>query len=163
MLEQQPCRELPKGAPGVEGALEDLGAGVAGAMLSCGRHSGVSPTLERSGQMHGRLKVLGLLKLHVDFDMLREDTHKQLSLLRGREIMGMAEHGVEASQVVLHRGGERKAGEFGQSGVTNRRPELQIAQLLEMVLGGHALILLQGLIPYLCCTSQMIGRELGAI
>ena len=113
--------------------------------------------------MHGRLKVLGLPKLHVDFDMLREASHKQLSLLRGREIAGMAEHGVEVSQVVLHRGGERKAGEFGQSGVTNRRPELQIAQLLETVPGGHALILLQGIIPCLVHTSQMIGCEPGAI
>ena len=74
--------------------------------------------------MHGRLKVLGLPKLHVDFDMLQEATHKQLSLLRGREIAGMAEHGVEASQIFLHHGGERKAGEFRQSGVTNHRPEL---------------------------------------
>ena len=75
----------------------------------------------------------------------------------------MAEHDVEASRVVLHHGGELKAGEFRQSGVTNRRPELQIAQLLEMVLGGHALILLQGVIPSLCHTSQMVGREPGAI
>ena len=57
----------------------------------------MSPTLERPGQMHGLLKVLGLLKLNVDFDMLREAAHKQLSLLRAREIAGMAEHNVEAS------------------------------------------------------------------
>ena len=113
--------------------------------------------------MHGRLKVLGLPKLHVDFDMLREAAHKQLSLLRGREIAGMAEHGVEVSRVVLHRGGEWKVGEFRQSGVTNRRPEPQIAQLIETVLGGHALILLEGVIPCLCRTSQMIGHEPGAI
>ena len=37
LLEQQPRRELPEGAPGVEGALEDLGAGVAG------RHVVLSP------------------------------------------------------------------------------------------------------------------------
>ena len=86
----------------------------------------MSPTLERPGQMHGRLKVLGLPKLHVDFDMLREAAHKQLSLLRGREIVGMAEHSVETSRVVLHCGGEQKVGEFGQTGVTNRQLELQI-------------------------------------
>ena len=109
------------------------------------------------------MKVLGLPKLHVDFDILLETTDKHLSLLRGQVIAGMAEHGIEASRVVLHRGGERKAGEFGQSGVTNRRPELQIAQLLETVPGGHALILLQGIIPCLVHTSQMIGCEPGAI
>ena len=65
-----------KGRQGSRGHWKTWPLGWPGATLSCGQHSGVSPTLERPGQMHGRLKVPGLPKLHVDFDMLREAANK---------------------------------------------------------------------------------------
>jgi hypothetical protein len=68
----------------------------------------------------------------------------------------MTQHRIEAVGVVLDRRQERQPGELGQAGATNRWREAEVAELLEVVPGGHALILLEGVVPSLCYAGQMV-------
>ena len=48
-------------------------------------------------------------------------------------------------------------------GPTNRRPKLQIAQLLEKIRRTHALVLLEGAVPCLGRAGEMVRREPSAV
>ena len=71
----------------------------------------------------------------------------------------MAQHHIKAVGVLLHHSQEGEPGELGQAGPTNRWPEAEIAELLEALPAGHALVLFQCIIPSLGRADQMIRSE----
>ena len=65
--------------------------------------------LERAGVVHGRLDILGSLKLHVHADVIRKSTDKEVGPLLRRHARCVACQGLETVGEVLNRGGEGKA------------------------------------------------------
>ena len=94
--------------------------------------------LERAGVVHGRLDILGSLKLHVHADVIRKSTDKEVGPLLRRHAQCMACQGLEAVGEVLHRGGEGKAAELRQAAPANRRPKAKEAELAEALPRGMA-------------------------
>ena len=86
---------------------------------------GLRATLVSASVMHGRLEVLGPLKLHVHPDVFREATHEELGALLSRHSRRVACEGLESVGEVLDRGGEGEAAKLGQATPTDRRPEPQ--------------------------------------
>jgi hypothetical protein len=104
------------------------------------------------------LEVVRLPQLNVHPDVLRESTHIQLRLLERRQVKGVAQERVEALRV-LHGGQERKAGELREPVVADGRAEMQVTELLEALLAGHAFILLQRVVPCLGCIEKVVQGE----
>jgi hypothetical protein len=71
----------------------------------------------------------------------------------------MAQHRVEAVGVVLDGRRELEASEIHQTRAANGWPELEMAELLEARLGRHPLILLDGEVPCLGRTCQVVRRQ----
>jgi hypothetical protein len=71
----------------------------------------------------------------------------------------MAQHRIEAVGVVLDGGGEREASQLRQTRTANGWPELEMAELLEARPGRHPLVLLDGEVPCLGRTCQVIRRQ----
>jgi hypothetical protein len=61
--------------------------------------------------------------------------------------------GVEMLLVVLYHGDERESHQFGEVVNTYGQYETQVVKLLEALLGMHALILLEGTVPLMCCVA----------
>jgi hypothetical protein len=69
--------------------------------------------LEGPSQVHGQLEVPRLAKLDVDANVVLETAHEQLILLGSREAACMAQHGIQAIDVLLHGRCERQTCELG--------------------------------------------------
>ena len=80
-------------------------------------------TLVSTGVVHGRLEVLGTLKLHVHPDVIRKAANEELGALLALHTRRVACEGLEPFGEVLDRGGEGEAAELGQATPTERRPE----------------------------------------
>jgi hypothetical protein len=61
--------------------------------------------------------------------------------------------GVEMLLVVLYHGDKRESHQFGEVVSMYGQPETQIVKLLEALLGMHALIMFEGIVPLLCCVA----------
>lgn len=64
----------------------------------------------------------------------------------------MTNQGVEMLVVVLYHGDGRESHQLGEV-VNTYQPETQFVKLLEVLLGMHALILFEGIVPLLCCVA----------
>lgn len=74
----------------------------------------------------------------------------------------MAQDRFETIGVILDRGVEGELGELGQAGGTNRWPKAKSAELLETFPGGHALVLLESVVPRLGGARKMVC-QLGTV
>ena len=83
-------------------------------------------TLESTGEVHGRLEILRVAQLDVHADVVREAADEQLRLLRGGEVPRMAQDGVEALGVILHRGDEGQACQLGEARAVERRAKRRV-------------------------------------
>ena len=109
-------------------------------------------------------KILGSPKLHVHADVIRKSTDKEVGPLLRRHARRMACQGLETVGEVLHRGGEGKAAELCQAAPANRRPKAKEAELAEALPRGHAaLVLLEGVVPGLGCTAEVVGCQPSAL
>src|SRR5579859_1264287 len=75
----------------------------------------------------------------------------------------MAQNGIEPLGEVLHCRAEREASKLRKARVPNRRPELEMAELLETFPGWHAGVLFQRVVPRLRRAAQVVGGEPCAI
>jgi hypothetical protein len=91
--------------------------------------------------------------------VVRKASHEQLCLLDGVEVPRMAQHRVEAVGVVLDGGGELEPSQLRQTRAANCWPELEMAELLEALPGRHPLVLLDGEVPCLGRTRQVVRRQ----
>jgi hypothetical protein len=119
--------------------------------------------LESTRQVHRRLKVLGVLDGHISPDVVGEAADEEFGLLLRVELPRVAEHSVEAVDVVLYRRGEGQASKLGQAGAVNRRPKPKGTDLLEAFPRWHAIVLLQGIIPSLRSALQVIQSGPSAV
>lgn len=108
-------------------------------------------------------EVLRGVQLYIHADMVGKASHKQLHLPDRVEIAHMAQHRVEAINVVLDRGRELKAAQLGKAGALDSRTEPLVAQLLQAIPWQHPLVLLEGVIPRLRRAHQVVRRQPGAI
>jgi len=88
-----------------------------------------------------------MTQLDVHAYVIRHAASEELRLLRGVEVPCMAQDGVEALGVILHRGDEGQASQLGEARAVERGPEAEGAQLPEPIPRRHALILLEGVVP----------------
>jgi hypothetical protein len=70
-------------------------------------------------KIHGRLEIMGLAQLDIHLDVLREAAHKQLCVLEGGQVAGMAQHSIEAIGELLYHRLEGQPGELGQMSAMN--------------------------------------------
>jgi hypothetical protein len=75
----------------------------------------------------------------------------------------MAKGRIEAIGVVLDGGRELDATQLRQAGATHQWPELEMAQLLEILPHQAPLILLEGEIPRLGGFQKVVRRQLGVV
>jgi len=132
------------------------------ALCRC-RAEGDRAAFIRTRIVHRRLKILRAAHLHVRLEVLGKATHKQFGLLERVEVACMAKDGVEAVRVVLYRREEGQPRELSQPCALCRWPETKLAQAAEALPGGHALILLQCVVPCLRGAAKMIRGQPGAI
>jgi hypothetical protein len=71
----------------------------------------------------------------------------------------VAQNRVEAVCVLLDGGVELDAAQLRQAGAAHRCPKLKVAQLLEAIPRGLALILHEGEVPRLGRPTQVVGRQ----
>jgi hypothetical protein len=71
----------------------------------------------------------------------------------------MAQNHVEVVCVVLDGGVELDAAKLSQAGAAHQRPKLKVAQLLEALPRRTTLILLQGEVPGLGGSPEVVGRQ----
>ena len=77
--------------------------------------------LESTGEVHGRLEILGVAQLDVHTDVVRQAADEQLCLLWGGQVPCMAQDGIEAVGVLLYCGDKREARQLGEARAVERR------------------------------------------
>ena len=87
------------------------------------RLHGSHSALERPSVVHGRLKILGVVQLHVHPNVIREAADKELGALARRQVLCMACHRLELVSEVLDHRGERELTQLSQSAAADRGPE----------------------------------------
>jgi len=85
-------------------------------------HGGHS-ALECPRVVHGRLKILGVVQLHIHPNVIREDADEDLGALARRQVLCFACHRLEPVSEVLDRRGEREPTQLGQSAAADRGGE----------------------------------------
>jgi hypothetical protein len=125
---------------------------------------GVGALLVPTRVVHGHLQVLGVAHLDVDAYVVGEAADEELGTLASRDARRMASQHLEAVGKVLHRGGEGEMTELGQAAPMYGGAEPEEAQVAKVLPRRHpALVLLEGVVPRLCGTTEVVGGDPRAV
>jgi hypothetical protein len=113
--------------------------------------------------VHGRLKVVRLAQLNIDPDMVRETADEQVRFLVWQKVVGVADEFIEALLVLLDRSREGKARQLGEAVGAHRRAEPLVAQFREAIPCRYTLVDLQGVVPRLGDSRQVVRGEPDAV
>ena len=112
--------------------------------------------LESPCQVHGVLECLGGAELDVNADVVRQATHEEVHLLLRRQLRRVAHHGVEALLVVLDGAVPGESCQLRETIGPDGRPKALGDELLEVLLGWHALVLLEGVVSGLSHARHVV-------
>jgi hypothetical protein len=95
--------------------------------------------------------------------MVRETADEQVRFLVWQKVVGVADEFIEALLVLLDRAREGKARQLGEAVGAHHRAEPLVAQFREAIPHRYALVDLQGVVPHLGDSRQVVRGEPDAI
>jgi hypothetical protein len=102
-------------------------------------------------------------QLDVDPDMVRETADEHVGFLVWQKVVGVADEFIEAFLVLLDQAREGKTRQLGEAVGAQRRAEPLMAQVREAIPGRYALVDLQGVVPRLGDSRQVVRGEPDAV
>ena len=114
---------------------------------------------KRPSESHSVLQGRGTLQLDVEAERVAEASHEDRDLLWLRDIGAPGNGREKLLLVVGHRSGALDVDELAQRVAAHRRPETEVDKLDKVRPGGHALVVLQAIVPLLGSALQVVGGE----